>query len=257
MCDNERTLRSNNSTKGPTTSNDMSVGDLANLMKSQFSAYQRSTKEEIKTMGDKLSTEIDILKRDITSDVDKLREETKKIYAELTSTINTLESDTTQALESSIRANDLIVSGIPFVQGEDLMSYFNTWCSSLGYSEEHLPMVDVRRLIGRSSNASNAPNILIQFAITVQRNDFYARYLRSRRLVLSDIGFSVNKRIYVNENLGPAARAIRSKALRMKKDGRLYTVFTRNGAVYVKRNEEDRGIAVKSSEELDHLLHAS
>lgn len=257
MSDNERTLRSNNTTKGSSLSNDMSVGDLANLMKSQFISYQRSTKEEIKIMGEKLSSEIEGLKREITTDMDKLREENKKIYAELTSTISTLEMDTTHAMETSMRANDLIASGIPFVQGEDLMSYFKVWCCSLGYSEGHIPMVDVRRLIRRSGSSGNAPNILIQFAITVQRNDFYSRYLRSRRLVLSDIGFSVNKRVYVNENLGPAARNLRSKAIRLKKEGRLHAVFTRNGAVYIKRNEEDRGVAVKSSDELDHLLQSS
>lgn len=34
---------------------DMSVSDLANLMKSQFASYQQSTKEELKRMSDSLS----------------------------------------------------------------------------------------------------------------------------------------------------------------------------------------------------------
>lgn len=88
--------------------------------------------------------------------------------------------------------------------------------------------------------------VLIQFAITVQRNDFYFKYLRSRSLSLSEIGFSVNKRIYINENLGSDVRNLRSKALQMKKDGKLRGVFTRNGILFVKKIGDENEIAIST-----------
>lgn len=92
--------------------------------------------------------------------------------------------------------------------------------------------------------------ILIQFAITVQRNEFYSRYLNSRSLSLSGIGFSVDKRIYINENLGPIVRNLRSKALQLKKAGKLRAVFTRSGVLFVRRIGEDKEIAVSAENDL-------
>ncbi|XP_055616531.1 uncharacterized protein LOC129762350 [Toxorhynchites rutilus septentrionalis] len=206
---------------GRSTEADMTVADLANLMQSQLASYQRTVKEDFKKLGDSLSsltTQMSKLRKEITSDIEKLRDENNR----------TFDKETSLALDRSARINDLVVSGVPYVDGENLLSYFHTWCKTFGYTETNYPLVDIRRLSKGMLTAGSVYTILIQFAITVQRNDFYSRYLRSRSLSLSDIGFSVAKRIYINENLGPNVRKLRSKALQLKKDGRLRGVFTRN-----------------------------
>lgn len=256
MSDNDRQLR-NNTAKQSSSTKDMSVNELANLMKSQFSTFQRTTRDDINALGEKLSSEMKQLREELTVDIDQLRQESKRTYDELASSIRSVETGTTHALEVTTRTNDLIVSGVPYVQGENLPSYFNAWCSALGYTEDCLPMVDIRRLIGRNAAAGKSVVIMIQFALAVQRNDFYSRYLRSRSLNLSDIGFSINKRIYVNENLGPAARQVRSKALQLKKDGKLQSVYTRNGTIFVKKTGTDQGAAVGSTDDLEKMLNSS
>lgn len=256
MSDNDRQLRNtNNTNKQQSSGKDMSVNELANLMKSQFSTFQRTTRDDIKVLGEKLSSEMDKLREELTIDIEQLRNESKRTCDELTSTIRNIKTKTTQALEITTRTNDLIISGVPFVQGEDLPSYFKSWCHSLGYSENCLPMVDIRRLKGRNAEASRSPVIMIQFAIAMQRNDFYSHYLRTRSLKLSDIGFSVNKRIYVNENLGPVARQLRSRALQLKKDGKLQSVYTRRGTIYVRRIGMAEGEVIETPDDLEKMLN--
>lgn len=235
----------------------MTVAELANLMQSQLATYQRTVKEDFKKLGDSLSsltTQMSKLREDIASDIEKLREENSQTFNNLSASINTARKETSIALDRSGRKNDLLVSGIPFVDGEDLLSYFHTWCKSFGYSERNYPLVDARRLSKGTLTAGNVYMVLLQFAITVQRNEFYSRYLRSRSLSLSGIGFSVDKRIFVNENLGPDIRSLRSKALQLKKDGKVRGVFTRNGILIVKKKGDDREVSVSSEKDLQAIL---
>lgn len=253
MSDKDQVIKALRSNSKP-PAKEMSVAELAEVMKAemktQFVSFQRNTKEEIQKLGDTLTERMDKMKSDLAADIDSLRDENKETLQRFASTMDNIKADTAHALDAGRRLNDLIASGVPFVRGEDLNAYFHEWCRSLGYSENNYPLADVRRLANKISNGA-APIILIQFAITVQRNDFYSAYLRSRALSTQQIGFSVNKRIYINENLGIAARAIRAKALKMKKEGKLRSVFTRTGIVYIKRLNDDREIAVKDEAELD------
>lgn len=88
----------------------------------------------------------------------------------------------------------------------------------------------------------------------MQRNDFYARYLRSRSLSLLGIGFSVDQRIYMNESLAPTLRVLRSKALAMRRNGQLSGVNTKDGIIYVRMNGNDRAVAVTSEADLKNIV---
>lgn len=250
--DHQTRLRSNSLVKSAAKSNDneMTVADLANLMQSQLATYQRSVKDDFKKLGDSLTAQMGKLREDIALDIEKLRKETKRTFDNLSVSIDNVRENTSLALDRSVRINDLIVSGIPFVVGEDLLCYFHTWCKTFGYSQSEFPLVDVRRLHKGTFTAGNVYTILVQFAITGQRNDFYTRYLRSRSLSLLGLGFSTDKRIFINENLGPAVRNLRSKALQLKKDGKLRGVFTRNGILFVKKIGDEKEIAVSTENDL-------
>ena len=232
---------------------DMTVSDLAKLMKSQFATFQRSTREDILKMGDQLTSQINQLRSDLTSDMDKLREDTSKTVGELVSSVDRTKAEVTQTVDRSTKRNDLIISGVPYTRGENLRNYIEAWCRSLGYVEDEMPLVDVRRISKPEANVGTAPIIMLQFAFSAQRNDFFSRYLRSRNLSLAQIGFSVNKRVYVNENLTLVAREIRSKALQLKKAGKIRAVYSRDGIVYVKPNDGGSVKAVLSMNDLQLL----
>lgn len=251
-----RRLRSDSTTKGSgsTSDTDMSVAELASMMKSQFATYQRTTVDEIRRLEDSLQTQMDKLRSDIGSEFEKIREESNKTTTQLVNSIGDSKAECMAAVDRSMRANDLVVSGVPFVSGEDLEKYFVIWCRSLGYADNNIPHVDIRRLAKGTPSSGTTYLILVQFAITVQRNEFFARYLRSPKLSLTDIGFTTNRRIFVNENLSIAARELRAKALQMKKREQLMAVYTKFGILYVKKSANSQEKPIFSENDLQSLL---
>lgn len=194
-----------------TSSEDMSVSQLAQWISSKLD----TTKEElVKRINEGMVS----VKTEIKTELDIMRSQLDKSISDLSKSVAT-NSDaiqsTTSALSRSQYTNDLIVSGVPYIKDEILTNYFETWCKQLGYTS--VPLVDIRRLSKQAMDVGKSYKILLQFAITNQRSDFYHKYLKARSLALDQIGFKSNDRIFINKNLTPLARAIKAKALLVKK----------------------------------------
>lgn len=132
------------------------------------------------------------------------------------------------------KSNDLLLSGVPFASSEDLDGITGMIAAALGYAEGNIPLVTAKRLARIPIKPGSTPPIALQFAFKFVRDEFYVRYLKTRNLSLQHIGFNVNKRIYLNENLTELGRKIKSQAINLKKAGKLHSVYTRDGAVFVK-----------------------
>lgn len=226
-------------------SKDLSNNELAGLIKTQG----KTTQEQINKMGYELREEIN-------KGLDGIRGDLAEVNNKLTQVKEDV-AENKEAIARSYLSNDLIISGVPYTMNENLHTYFELWCKVLGYTESSLPLVDLRRLSRSPLREGSNCYILVQFAISNQRNDFFAKYLRSRSLTLTQIGFQSDKRIYVNENLIPSTRKIKSKAVELKKEGKLSTVYCRGGIVHVKLPNSDQDRIVKSEEELLRIVQQS
>lgn len=149
------------------------------------------------------------------------------------------------------KRNELIVSGIPYLKDENLTAYFSDMWKYVGLHVNSTPSVDVRRL--RPTN-QNDGLIVVQFALQNNRDDFYSSYLRKRDLKLCHLGIDSPRRIYVNENLTVAARKLKASALRLKKAGKISSVYTKQGTVMVRRSADQLPVPVRSDEMLDQFL---
>ena len=98
----------------------------------------------------------------------------------------------------------------------------------------YLDLLSSKRLARFPIQANTTPPIMIQFAFKCVRDDFYRRYLSSRNLSLIQLGFNVNQRVYINENLTEQGRRIKN----------LCAVFTKDGCVYVKTAVETEPVPV-------------
>lgn len=148
------------------------------------------------------------------------------------------------------KSNDLLISGLPYVVNENLHQLFRNIAASLAYADSDLPLVDLKRLMRPPITAGSSPPIVCQFAFRNAREEFYKRYLKTRNMTLRTVGFDSDQRVYVNESLTLQARAIRTEAIKMKKNGILLKVFTRSGIVYVQRRE---GSAAEPINDISHL----
>uniref|UniRef100_A0A182MNJ1 Uncharacterized protein n=1 Tax=Anopheles culicifacies TaxID=139723 RepID=A0A182MNJ1_9DIPT len=189
--------------------------------------------------------------------------------------------------QRSNRAGDLLLIGVPMsLQGDGLRECYVRIARRLGYTESEIPIVHIRRLdIGSSSSdvkpsrysidvldnlgrtrigkkgagatepAVQPPAVHVQFVFRNARNEFYRRYQEGGKagtgLALQDLGYGGSDgRVFVSENLTRGNVSLKAEAMRLKRDGKIKSVFTVNGQIYVKRTIDHRPELVTSSVDL-------
>lgn len=230
------------------TNDEMTISQLAHRISKEL----ESTKTAItKQINDGMLA----VKTELKADLETIRSQLEATISEISTSVSQNKESlrsTSEALTRSFNVSDLIVSGVPYMRNENLLDYFDTWCKSLGYT--NTPLVDARRLSKLPMTVGKKYLILLQFAITNQRGDFYNCYLKTRSLTLDQIGFKTKDRIYVNENLTASARVIKTKAVAARKEGKLHSVFSRDGVIFVRKTATDVVRSVESEEQLICLL---
>lgn len=232
--------------------------------------FSKQSKERVKGLNDFLikmqhmftvtNANIESCKLALRGEIATLREDVLQVKAECESKIDSLTSCVDE-LRMDIRCNservavlekrnDLLLYGVPYSPSEDLPGIVRTIGGLLGVRNLSAPFVQVKRFARAPIATGSTPPIAIQFAFKFVRDDFYRRYLASRNLSLAHLGFSENKRIFLNENLTGLGRKVKGAALRLKYRGKLHSVFTVDGCVYIKVAANSQAVPVNSLDEL-------
>lgn len=242
------------------TGDSMTLDAAVRMLMNQFAETKTSIKEmrnEINTKIDAVKTELEGKLNAVSNDIHTLKAECATNFRTYDVTLNALSGrvdEISSTVDNLENRNELIVSGIPYLTGEDLMMYFTAMCKQLGMSEQTKPVADIRRLKSRVMNDGDHSLVLVQFALRNQRDDFYSAYLRKHDLQLSHLGFESTRRIYVNENLTTGARKLKTAAVRLKKSGKLASVYTKLGVIFVKPTSAAPAIVIQSEEQLNQVL---
>lgn len=232
------------------------VEGLLFKMKQMFDDGLTKIEQKIESSFSNLMCEIATIREDVqqlktkcVSDINRLTQSLSKLDSEVKSHQN--------AVDQMGKANDLILTGVPYIRTENTDDIFRKVASSLGYGGTDVPTVFTKRLarvppesldyggtdvphvftkrMARVPLAtSSSPPILLQFAFKAARDEFFRRYLSTRNIGLLQIGFNINRRVYLNENLTESARKIKGCAVKLKKDGLLHDVFSKDGTVYIR-----------------------
>lgn len=205
----------------------LSLKDLAHLISNiNVNLNEKFNKLEL-YIENKLSSSISEVKRDITV---------------LSKRQDFLE-DKFERIDRQMHLTDLLVNGIPKVQNEDLYQIFETICNKINFHAMDFTLLS----IFRCNNKSNKATIILKFISSTARNKFYESYInmaKKKPFVLSDIGFDSNDRFYIQESLSSLNSSIHRKAIELKKQHRIFSVFTQNGFVKVKRNADTKAIQI-------------
>lgn len=235
----------------------LSLNTAVEMLMKQFAETKTlidNMRSEIHSKIDAVKTELDGKLNAVALDIQSLRVEYTAKFQTNSDALDTLNgkvntvSSTVQNIENR---NDLIINGIPYLKGEDLTVFFRAICKHLDIHGDAVPLVDIRRLKSGPLNDGDSSLVLVQFAMKNVRDDFYGAYLRKRELQLCHLGFDSTRRVYVNENLTLAVRKLKAAAIRLKKAGKLSSVYTKTGVVYVKPTSDARPVAVQSEEQLN------
>lgn len=221
------------------------------------------TKTLIDEMRNEINIKIDTVKTElegklnvVSNDIHALKTECASNFQSYDVALNGLHErvdEISSTMDNLVNRNELIISGIPYLGGEDLPALFKAACKQLGMDDRTTPSVDIRRLKAGVMNDGDNSLVLVQFALRNQRDDFYSAYLRRRDLQLSHLGIESTRRVYVNENLTVAARRLKAAAVRLKKAGKLSSVYTKLGTVVVKPTATAKPIVIQSEEQLNQF----
>ena len=225
---------------------DAIVGQINTIISSEVS----KSIDQIKLM---FSTQL----ADMQQEIDQLKEQHAASIDTFTKELSFIKNKISQQ-ENSVVATELRLHGVPFIENEDLTHLVKTLCESL---EITVPDIDnVKRLKGNPNRPTNtdAP-IIIKLKTPQAKNKFlfdvadFKQKNNKTHLLLNQMGFESDAKIYINEQLTKQNHNILKSAVRLKKQNRLWSVYTRRGMIYVKRQRNDNAVCVRNIDQLDKI----
>lgn len=192
-----------------------------NLYDQQINAISSTVVESSKTNDEKLN-----------SIKEKINQNQDSVLAE----ICYMQGETIQ--------NELVISGIPKVQGENLQHIMNDICRALGVAINISEISKTHRLGQEHTQNQQKRNqpIVYKFTTTIIRNKIYEKYIEiiknKRHINLAAIGIQQEGRIYINPRVPKCLSDVYKKALEYKRKGLLKAVNPRVNNITINIKEE-------------------
>lgn len=218
----------------------------------QFNAHKESLDNKV-TLVEKRFDELETkLSADVKTVSDKVNCTTPDMLANSMSAAAELRID---QLERQVRMNELVISGVPMVENENLVELMDVICKTIKFSGGGTSIESCFRLPSRtSSRKRTSPSIMVKFWGADAKTDFYKQYFVSKRLCTSMIGFATESRIYVNENLTKRNFEIFRMARDMKNQGKISRYNTQRGRVVIQLLGSEQSHAIESASHLSSLI---
>jgi hypothetical protein len=155
--------------------------------------------------------------------------------------------------DNNRRVNNLLISGIPYTDGENLKDIYSLLSTKLGYSSP--PDADVFRYKG---NDANKRPVVLKFATEFQKRHYFERYFKVSKNLLLDVfpGFKNKKtRVYLQQDFTSAQYKLFRAAMNHKKAGKVSQVRVSQGRITVKLREGGAFMMFSSADALDHEIN--
>ena len=189
--------------------------------------------------------------------VKELKDDSKLLRSENTGLqqhVKALEAKTSLAesdmenLKQYLRRDMLEIHGIPVTSGENTNSLVKKVVNLI---EPDLELADQEISTSHRLPAAEGhiPPIIVKFTRRDTRNRIYSQKRNLSSKKASDIGFQQQSRIYLNESLTQKSRMLLKKVKEFKINHHYKFLWTRQGKVFLKKNESQSQIASSTSME--------
>lgn len=253
------------------------LDDKLSISSTYMTSLREVLKEELRVMvASEVQKAIQSLKDEFTTTTDFIVDEQSDIKRKLCakdSVIASLESELlrTQSdcakvtsrlsqIEKLSRDLNIEIQEVPESKSENLFSMLKNLCSSL---EVPIADSDIRscRRVAKMDSASRRPrNVLATFNTPRLRDSIISATLRfnkshsKEKLNTSHLGLAgESKRVYVTEHLAPETKQLHAAARKFAKDKNFKFVWVRYGRVYLRKDENTKGIHLKNLDSLNNL----
>lgn len=238
-------------------------GKLNTIMK----ILQTNTNDikEIKNEQRELSTSIELCHTNINDLKDLMKNQDSKINVcndeiqrlssenvQLRGKINSLATEL-HALEQYSHRSNLVIYGVPETENENIQHVMRRLATAIQFPDWSTSLVDAVHRLGRRNNNDPRP-IIIKFVSRQDRDEFLKKRKVRRNLKATDLGFSSENSIYINESLTSATRELLKLARDKAKEKNYSQVWTSNCSIFV-RKEKGKSPVIKilSVNDLDKM----
>ena len=252
---------SNNNNKKPSREAilqtiDEKIVQLTDVFKDLLHKTEERIVNEVNSKFQQMQEELNRLK----ARVDKFERHSESLQAELLNVKQHME----RKLNAEI-ANDVSLNGVPYEEGENLNTIFSNLCDTL-----EIPTPSIREVyrINNKSNNNNLSDtiinnnnnlrdtIIIKCTKPVDKGGLlkaisHFRKTKKRPLNLSDLGYTSQEPIFLNECLTKHNYKILQAAIQLRKKSKLKAAYSFRGNIYVKKLNTDNGILIENMEQLN------
>lgn len=208
--------------------------------------------EQVNAVKTTLEEKIGTVKIEVMAEVQTINKQTIDRISETDKAVQVVESRVDK-LERQALAKEIVITGIPCQQGENVVQIFRSICQAVAFNPDNVTE-NCFRIPSKKDRLANTP-IIVKFWYMGSKQLFMNSYFKMKNLNLSHIGFKTNapNRIYINESLTPKNRDIFSLAQRLKKDKKIENVRTRGGLVSISVTGRSSPMCIFSKSQLDTL----
>lgn len=202
--------------------------------------------KHIKTTVDSTDTRLG----DVIEEVNKLKRENEalKTRVEILEDRNYNLEKSVYELEQYGMRNDIIISGIPNNDKEDLQEVVTKLASLIGVEIREYDICAMHRL----GNKDLSP-IIVRLA-NRQKKERMLKLARKEAITSSELGYSRNEKIYLSEHLSKYSQFLLDNAKSvLRKDGLVKFIWPSEGKILVRATEKSKILRITSMEDIYDL----
>lgn len=256
------------------TMSTITIDDIQKILDSHNNKIAETIKttvhSELMSFGEQLKTEINSKIAEVNVKIDAVqanvnvqRDQLSTIQSSVNNCIMriTINEDDCNRIG---KLNELKIKGIPHKDGENLQTIFESIAKQVGYDLAIPNNVPELNRMQTRSNKENvpipAPTIIVKFVAQHIRDKFYGMYLSriiKQPLMTEHIDLPQGSRIIIGEMLTASNQNLFVAAMKLKREKKLTTVFTKNGLVTIKKSAVSKPTTIRSSRDLDEIIEST
>ena len=157
------------------------------------------------------------------------------------------------AIEQEMKSKNVVIFGISEENNDDdVKQRLSQLANDVLQLENFKPSdIEMTYRLGRPLDNSQPRKIFVKFKSKKKREEFYRR--RKRTPTYED----TSRNIYINDDLTLQRAKLFHDARKLVKQKQLHSTWTQQGNIMVKKNKEDRPIAVYDNQELRQVFEIS
>lgn len=179
---------------------------------------------------------------------EKLKEVERNLNAKITMTADK------ELLGQAKLAGNLVLIGVPYIEGEDLRGVWNKICQVIGVSTENGDVSEVFRKKHRDGNAHGP--VVVKLTSMKKKLEIVAAKKKKGAMAANELGFAETTMVYVNHHTTPFFGKLLHLGRRAVIEKQCQQIWLCDGGMAVRTNGNDSVKVVKTIADFNNVIGA-